>query len=186
MDLAKAETLARELMTQHGLFGPMRFDVPQVFFGWKFKFDTARKRFGCCFWGTRTISLSRPLTAIGKEEDVRDTILHEIAHALVSPNHGHDRVWRRKALEIGCNGNRCGITKNKLERGGWIGHCPNPEHKHRVFRKPTRTYSCSQCGRDNFRRGYVEAYRIEYRRAPRRTSIASRLTSAFAHETTVP
>ena len=35
-------------------------------------------------------------------DHIRDTILHEIAHALVGPCHGHDAVWRQKAREIGC------------------------------------------------------------------------------------
>jgi hypothetical protein len=36
----------------------------------------------------------------------RDTILHEIAHAL-TPGHNHDSVWRAKSIEIGCDGKRC-------------------------------------------------------------------------------
>jgi len=32
---------------------------------------------------------------------IHELILHEIAHALVGPNHGHDNVWSDKAMEIG-------------------------------------------------------------------------------------
>jgi hypothetical protein len=32
---------------------------------------------------------------------ITDLILHEIAHALVGPSHGHDVTWKAKALEIG-------------------------------------------------------------------------------------
>ncbi len=42
-----------------------------------------------------------------RDEEVKDTILHEIAHALVGKAHHHDDVWRAKALEIGCSGRRC-------------------------------------------------------------------------------
>lgn len=161
MDLDKAETLALELMTQHGLRS----------IGWYFRFDKARRRYGCCNYGTRAISLSRPLTLIGREEDVRDTILHEIAHAL-TPGSGHNRVWRRQALAIGCSGQRCSVAKNKLTSGGWVGKCPGG-HQHRLFRKPTCTYSCRQCTTAAGLRGYQEQFRIEYRRSPRRSTIAS-------------
>jgi len=71
-----ARILAVTLMQQHGLVG------------WTFKFDHARRRFGCCNFTRRTISLSRPLTFLNDDAEVRDTILHEIAHALAGlPEH---------------------------------------------------------------------------------------------------
>lgn len=33
--------------------------------------------------------------------EVRNTVCHEIAHALVGRGHGHDAVWLCKALELG-------------------------------------------------------------------------------------
>lgn len=32
----------------------------------------------------------------------KQVLLHEIAHALLGPDHGHDQVWKDKALQIGC------------------------------------------------------------------------------------
>ena len=29
--------------------------------------------------------------------DIRDTLLHEIAHAIAGPGHGHDAVWQTAA-----------------------------------------------------------------------------------------
>ena len=85
MELADAESLALELMRQHGL-------LPR----WKFKFDRAIRRFGCCNEGKRLISLSARLTELNSEYEVRDTILHEIAHANdpryqnIKPNFGYN------------------------------------------------------------------------------------------------
>jgi len=45
------------------------------------------------------------------DELVRDTLLHEIAHALVGTAHGHDEVWKAKCLEIGAINLR-GVVKS--------------------------------------------------------------------------
>jgi SprT-like family len=95
MDLMEARALALELMKEHGL----EF--------WYFEFDNAKRRFGICRYNRRTIGLSRNLVLLSNKEQVKDTILHEIAHALVGPGYGHSWVWKRMALEIGCDGNRC-------------------------------------------------------------------------------
>jgi hypothetical protein len=34
-------------------------------------------------------------------DDIKNTILHEIAHAIVGENHGHRQVWQEKAIELG-------------------------------------------------------------------------------------
>lgn len=70
MNLVAASRLARELMDQHGLKA------------WTFEFDDAVRRAGMCSYGKRRISLSAPLTRIHDEREVRDTILHEVAHAI--------------------------------------------------------------------------------------------------------
>ena len=45
--------------------------------------------------------------ATADDAEIEDTLLHEIAHALVGRRHHHDAVWRAKAREIGCTGQRC-------------------------------------------------------------------------------
>jgi predicted SprT family Zn-dependent metalloprotease len=109
--LGAAIDLATELMQAHGLVG------------WRIKLDHARRRAGQCDYLTKTISLSRLYVRHADADHIRDTILHEIAHALVGPHHGHDAVWRQKAREIGCTASRCHTLS--FCRAKWQMRCPN-------------------------------------------------------------
>lgn len=100
---------ARELLALHQL--------PH----WNFQFDNGRKRAGCCQYGARVISLSYEFAKRAADEEIRDTMLHEIAHALVGKAHNHDEVWRAKAIEIGCSGKRCHDLQFTPPR--YIMHC---------------------------------------------------------------
>jgi hypothetical protein len=75
--------------------------------GWSFQFDHATTRAGCCNYQTRVISLAHAYARYAADEAIDDTLLHEIAHALVGKAHGHDQVWQAKAVALGCTGHRC-------------------------------------------------------------------------------
>src|SRR5574341_274049 len=55
--------------------------------GWSFQFDHATKRAGCCNYQTRVISLAHAYARSAADEAIDDTLLHEIAHALVGKEH---------------------------------------------------------------------------------------------------
>ena len=57
---------------------------------------------GLCSYKDKCIILSAHHIDIHPDPDVVNTIKHELAHALVGPNHGHDEVWAQKAREVGC------------------------------------------------------------------------------------
>lgn len=97
MNLTEANTLALTHMHKHGL----------IIQGWDFKFDNAKSRLGLCSHRRRTISISRNFVLLNDEPLINDTILHEIAHAIVGSDHGHDRVWKTMAKKIGSRGTRC-------------------------------------------------------------------------------
>jgi hypothetical protein len=75
--------------------------------GWSFQFDHATTRAGCCNYQTRVISLAHAYARCAADEAINDTLLHEIAHALVGKAHGHDHVWQAQAVALGCTGHRC-------------------------------------------------------------------------------
>lgn len=88
---------------------------------WTVKFDHARARAGQCQHRAKVLSFSRHLIARGSPADMRNTLLHEIAHALAGPRHGHDQTWRTIALQIGCDGQRC--HSMELAPAKWIYRC---------------------------------------------------------------
>ncbi len=93
--LAAIRKLAEDLLAEHGLKG------------WCFAFDHAPRRAGCCDYRRKRISLALQFARRACEEEIRDTLLHEVAHALVGRKHHHDAVWQAKAQEIGGSGERC-------------------------------------------------------------------------------
>src|SRR5689334_24415568 len=95
MDLMSAARLARELLDRFGLRS------------WRFRFDRAVRRFGCCHYTTATITLSAPLTVLNSEAEVRDTLLHEIAHAVAGKAAGHGPEWKKYAAAVGAKPERC-------------------------------------------------------------------------------
>jgi predicted SprT family Zn-dependent metalloprotease len=73
---------------------------------WTFCFDHSTRRAGCCNYRNKKISIAFDLARNASDEEIRDTLLHEIAHALVGKKHNHDLIWQAKAQEIGCSGER--------------------------------------------------------------------------------
>lgn len=99
--------------------------------GWKFKgFDRATKRGGICYGGhQKMIGLSTLLTESRSEEEVKNTILHECAHAIDYTTRGtsdHSSIWKSIAQKIGCNGERCFHLdeETKLTVYKYIAVCP--------------------------------------------------------------
>ncbi len=93
--LREVATRARELMDHHGLEE------------WALLFNVARCKLGECRSRERLILLSRSHAVNGPPEQVTDTILHEIAHALAGPKAGHGPEWKAIARLIGATPKSC-------------------------------------------------------------------------------
>lgn len=125
--------LGNELMNRHNLITD----------GWKFQFDAGRRRLGYCLHTKKIVSVSRYLAPLLSDSELRILILHEIAHALVGKKHGHDAVWKAKAIEIGSDGRRLYYGTARI-KPKYKGTCPVCGH---VIRKHKRnTTSCISCG----------------------------------------
>ena len=123
--------LARSEMDKNGLVD------------WKLDLDHAKVRAGACFFRQKKISFSRNFIKNSNDSDIYDTILHEIAHALVGPKHGHDIVWKKMAKKLGCSAKRC----HSLEFSDykWIRYCENFCWEQRTHRRKSNLI-CRKCG----------------------------------------
>lgn len=131
----EARQRANILMNQHDLFG------------WSFGFDNAKARAGCTHGSLRKITLSRHFVAANGMERIEQTILHEIAHALVGTGHGHDAVWKAKAKEIGHTGDRLyKAADTVMPERSWIGTCACGEWTRHRLTQRMRTATCAGCG----------------------------------------
>lgn len=132
MELQTVEALAHELMEKHGL----KY--------WRFEFDRSRRRFGCCHYDARLITMSAALSKLNEEAKIRDTILHEIAHGLAPRSEGHGAEWRRIAMSIGCNGERTySAAKVVLPPLPWRVSCDSCGYANEKARR--RVLACRSC-----------------------------------------
>lgn len=132
MDTDEAMRLAGGLMARHGLER------------WTVEYDGAVTRAGSCHFGLRRITLSARLVALYTPDQVREVVLHEVAHALAGAAAGHGPRWRRVAREIGATGRRCIDPGAPTVEGAWAGTCP-AGHRSTRHRRPVRVVTCALC-----------------------------------------
>lgn len=111
--------------------------------GWSFALDGAKRRGGACHFARRQITMAAGFAAAADEGEIEDTLLHEIAHALVGRRHHHDAVWQAKARQIGCTAQRCHSVS--FSEHGLVARCVNGcfaigRHRSR------RNMRCRRCG----------------------------------------
>ena len=149
MQLERARILALSLLEKHELYD------------WTFRFDRAKVRFGCCRYAQKIISLSKILTELNEEDRVRDTILHEIAHAIVGKKHNHDAVWKAKAKEIGARPVRCYSHKEVvMPQRKYTAICSHCQESFQMQRK--RNIACGPCCKKFNRGKYTNRFRIRF------------------------
>jgi predicted SprT family Zn-dependent metalloprotease len=140
--LTTAKTLATQLMSEHGLTE------------WQFRFNSNKRRAGVCRYPSRgkpgRIELSKHYVLRNPADEVRDTILHEIAHALVGHGHGHDEVWKAKCVEVGARPERCYGEEVEMPKGRWRATCGGCGREHDRHRRPKRLtgWFCGRCGKE--------------------------------------
>jgi len=131
MNLNIAKKLTKEYFKKHKLDD------------WTFHFSNAKRRFGCCYYARKKITISKELTKLNSEEIFVNTLLHEIAHALCGPFAGHMKQWKLKAIEIGCDGKRCWDSRKLITSQIYTVICPKCGHKSQYHKEIN--VACTRC-----------------------------------------
>lgn len=139
--------LARKLLNTHGLHF------------WEFKFNRQKRNLGLCHFPTEThsgqISLSKHFIELNSDEKIRETLLHEVAHALSWERYrhtGHGKIWKEIAREIGCKPERCCndtdlIMPEIRHHTVYLAHCSLCNRNFKKYRLHKNIYYyCNKCG----------------------------------------
>jgi predicted SprT family Zn-dependent metalloprotease len=132
--------------------------------GWRVRIDGARRRLGACDHARATIALSRHFIALNGADEVRETVLHEIAHARVGRDAGHGAHWRAEARRLGARAERCAGPDVVMPMPRFVGVCPSCGAT--VQRHARRNVACRACcGAHNGGR-YATAFRLIWAEVP--------------------
>jgi len=140
-DLKEVEKIAVALIKNSGLKG------------WRFEYSNAKALAGCAgiLNGKKIIRLSK-FYALHQPNinALRNTILHEIAHALDIEKRGytnHDKTWKAIAKSVGCDGKakktEPDLKISRKELCKWIATCPNCKSYHYAHRR--LKHCCRNC-----------------------------------------
>lgn len=145
-----------------------KYSISAKSIGYRFEFDRASSRFGCCNYAKKRITLSLSICKenLDKiETEIKNTILHEIAHAFSvdvygrREGRGHGANWQHIARQIGNSGDRCykssDVTPASSKYSLVCDSCGKSVPKHRV---PTKKYACSNCCTEHNNGKFSEKY----------------------------
>jgi predicted SprT family Zn-dependent metalloprotease len=136
----EAHATACRLLAVHGLAG------------WECRFNRSRVNMGLCLYGPRVIELSVHFVENNGAEAVRDTVLHEIAHALAGREAGHGPLWKAMCLRVGAKPERLS-DEAAMPAGRWQARCACCGMMHHKHRRPKHLvgWYCEGCGPDRGR-----------------------------------
>lgn len=116
---------------------------------WELVFSNQKRHLGYCRPRKKIISISKAFMQRNPFPIIKDTLLHEIAHALHFLDTGktnHSNGWKKFALKVGCEPKRCATGEGlNMPEGNYVGVCPVCSKATHFYRKVKRSYSCSHC-----------------------------------------
>ncbi|HPQ80046.1 MAG TPA: SprT-like domain-containing protein [Candidatus Dojkabacteria bacterium] len=126
-------------------FAYMKLEEYYLDCGWTFEWSNTKRTIGDCNFKAHTIRISRFYLPLMSEEELKDTFLHELAHALLGMGYGHNQMFYDMCRKVGCKNpnkdvdvplhnyrfkavcSRCGFTtfKNRRNVNGACPKCCN-------------------------------------------------------------
>ncbi len=123
MDLQEVEVLAEKAILNYGLQG------------WSFRWARTKRRLGACNYRLKRIEIAEFYARHNPPEQVLDTLLHEIAHALAGPQARHGPAWKAIARRLGATPKACDKgDQTVVMPGDWqatCGACNKTYHKYK-------------------------------------------------------
>ena len=74
--------------------------------GWELVIGRAKRALGTTKYKSKVIEISKYSLNMGREKNL-NTLRHEIAHVIAGRKNKHNKVWKRVAKNLGCDGKRC-------------------------------------------------------------------------------
>lgn len=141
MEIQKALATALVVLQQYGLND------------WTVRASREKNTAGRCYFSRKQITLSKHWTEVLTEEEVMETIIHEVAHARAGYNAGHGSEWKKIYIQMGGNGevyinNPSARVASKYVGKCAGGHITNAE-RHAISRHMTeQNFVCNKCMRE--------------------------------------
>jgi predicted SprT family Zn-dependent metalloprotease len=110
MELSLLRGIASQKLYQHKLIG------------WSFGIGDFGRRAGVCKHSVQRIEIQEYYALHNPQEEVMDTLMHEIAHAL-TPGHKHDAFWKAVAIQLGATPVSCNKKNVAVKPGDWKATC---------------------------------------------------------------
>jgi hypothetical protein len=117
--------------------------------GWSIDFNRRKRSIGLCRYDTKTIEISEHYLAVNTVDQIKETITHEIAHAIAGYAAGHGPKWKATHSALGGNAKRVatGDDSNRIAAAYKLVNSLTGDTVAEYFRKPRRDFSrCSLQG----------------------------------------
>lgn len=130
--------------------------------GWTLTFNRRVRALGLCDYSKKEVQISTCFMATNTLEEMIDTIIHEIAHALC-PGENHGKVWRETFISLGGDGQRTAVNAQsaKADHKWEVVDTRTGTVVHKYFRKPKRNISRCQLANDPSSYGKLKLVRAK-------------------------
>lgn len=111
---------------------------------WRFGKNRRKTSLALTNYTKKTVTISQYFLESCTQKQMKNTVLHEIAHILAGHASAHGPRWKKIAREIGCDAEVCGQMNQPP--GKYTLYCPQGCFKRQYYRRPQLTGKvCKEC-----------------------------------------